>query len=89
MATWCFKTAALNERKSSRYLWYWQIDTHDALLFTAIKLFPTLDDCVADARDQGFRGQLSVPTAVGHPAVITWSEDAEGISTVRIDQRAA
>ena len=89
MATWCFKTAALNERNSSRYLWYWQIDTHDALLFTAIKLFSTLDECVADARDQGFRGQLAVPHGVAHPALITWTEDAHGASTTRIGQRAA
>ena len=89
MATWCFKTAALNERNSSRYLWYWQIDTHDAMLFTAIKLFPTLDECVADARHQGFYGHLALPGGVNHPAVITWSDDDGGISTTRIDQRAA
>jgi hypothetical protein len=89
MATWCFKSAALNERNSSRYLWYWQIDTHDALLFTAIKLFPTLDECVDDARGQGFYGQLTLPDAVNHPAVITWTDDGDGISTTRIDQQAA
>ena len=89
MATWCFKTAALNERNSSRYLWYWQIDTHDTLLFTAIKLFATLDECVTDARDQGFRGSLALPADVAHPALITWTEDADGVSTTRIDQRAA
>ena len=89
MATWCFKTAALNERKSSRYLWYWQIDTQDAMLFTAIKLFSTLDECVADAREQGFGGQLTLPASVAHPAVITWSEGADGVSTTRIDERAA
>ena len=89
MATWSFKTAALNERNSSRYLWYWQIDTQDTLLFTAIKLFPTLDDCVADARDQGFGGHLTLPASVVHPAVITWTEDSDGISTTRVEQRAA
>ena len=89
MATWCFKTAALNERNSSRHLWYWQIDTQDTLLFTAIRLFGTLAECVADARDQGFRGQLTLPVAVSHPAVITWTEDSDGLSTTRIDQRAA
>ena len=89
MATWCFKTAALNQRKASRYLWYWQIDTQDAMLFTAIKLFSTLDECVADAREQGFAGDLTLPAPVAHPAVITWSEDADGVSTTRVDQRAA
>jgi hypothetical protein len=89
MATWCFKTAALNERNSSRYLWYWQIDTHDALLFTAIRLFATLDECVADARHHGFGGHLTLPESVLHPALITWSEDADGVSTTRIDQQAA
>jgi hypothetical protein len=89
MATWCFKTAALNERNSSRYLWYWQIDTQDALLFTAIKLFPTLDECVVDARQQGFLGHLTLSHAVSHPALITWTEDGDGSSTTRIDQQAA
>ena len=89
MATWCFKTAALNARNSSRHLWYWQIDTHDALLFTAIKLFPTLDECVSDARNQGFSGQLTLPASVAHPAVITWTEGINGSSTTRIDERAA
>jgi hypothetical protein len=89
MATWSFKTAALNERNSSRYLWYWQIDSQDTLLFTGIKLFPTLDDCVTDAREHGFRGHLTLPASVSHPVIVTWSEDAEGISTTRIDQRAA
>ena len=89
MAVWCFKTAALNERNSSRHLWYWQIDTDDTLLLTAIRLFGTLEECVADARGQGFRGQLTLPAAVSHPAVITWSEDGDGVSTTRINQRAA
>jgi hypothetical protein len=89
MATWCFKTAALNERNSSRYLWYWQIDTQDALLFTAIRLFSTLEECVTDARDQGFRGHLTLSSTVSHPALITWSEDADGVSTTRVGQRAA
>ena len=89
MATWCFKTAALNERNSSRHLWYWQIDTQDAMLFTAIRLFGTLDECVADARGQGFGGQLTLSAAVAHPAVITWTEDGDGVSTTHIDQRAA
>ena len=42
MATWCFKTAALNGRNASRHLWYWQVDTDSALLLTAIKLFASL-----------------------------------------------
>ena len=89
MATWCFKTAALNERNSSRYLWYWQIDMQDALLFTAIKLFSSLEECVADARQNGFGGQLTLPVAVSHPAVVTWIEGDDGVSTTRIDQQAA
>lgn len=89
MATWCFKTAALNARNSSRHLWYWQIDSDATVVFTGIKLFATLDECVADARTHGFRGVLNVPADIAHPAVVTCTEDAAGGSVTKIEQRAA
>lgn len=89
MATWCFKTAALNARNSARHLWYWQIDSDTTVVFTGIRLFATLDECVADARTQGFRGVLNVPDDIGHPAVVTCTEDASGASVTTIDRRAA
>src|SRR5687767_7571172 len=49
MAKWYFKTAALNARNSSRHLWYWQIDSDATVIFTGIRLFATLSECVADA----------------------------------------
>ena len=89
MATWCFKTAALNERSSSRHLWYWQVDTQSTLLLTAIKLFANLEECVADARAHGFKGVLQLPPEVLHPASVTWSDEAQGEARPAADQRVA
>ena len=55
----------------------------------ALPVSVTLDECVDDARGQGFQGHLTLPVEVAHPAVITWTEDSDGLSTTRIDQRAA
>lgn len=89
MATWCFKTAALNERSSLRHLWYWQVDTQSTLLLTAIKLFASLEECVADARAHGFKGVLQVSAEVLHPATLTWSDEAQAASAPSVDQRVA
>lgn len=89
MATWCFKTAALNERTSSRHLWYWQVDTESALLLTAIKLFASLEECVADARAHGFKGMLQLPAELSHPASLTWNDQDDGASAPSVDQRVA
>lgn len=89
MAKWFFKTAALNARNSSRHLWYWQIDSDTTVIFTGIRLFATLADCVADARTQGFRGMLNVPNDIAHPVVVTCTEDASGACVTTIDKQAA
>jgi hypothetical protein len=78
MATWCFKTAALNTRRSSDYFWYWQVDTAHTLLLTALKLFPTLEECVADACRNGFRGTVQMTEGLGHPAIIKWADEVDG-----------
>ena len=76
MAKWCFKTAARHTRYSCTHQWYWQLDTDHSLLLTSIKLFGTLDECIADAQANGFRGALYVPGNLTFPAVLTWEEGA-------------
>jgi hypothetical protein len=76
MSTWCFKTATRQTRESSTHQWYWQLNAGHSPLLTSIRLFPTLDDCVADAQENGFRGALHVPEIVTYPAVLTWTEGA-------------
>lgn len=75
MPTWCFKSAAQRTRYSSTHQWYWQIDTqHTLIAVTSKRLFRTLEECVADARDNGFRGGVDVPDEVAHPTVISCEE---------------
>ena len=69
MAAWCFKTATRQARYSSAQ-WYWQIDAQHALL-TSTRLFATLEECVADAQKNGFRGTIDRDSARTPPAVIT------------------
>ena len=76
MATWCFKTAARYTRYSFTHHWYWQLDTHHSLLLTSMKLFRSLEECVADAQANGFPGALEVPENLIFPAVLTWEEGA-------------
>jgi hypothetical protein len=75
MPTWCFKTAARTTRDSTVHLWYWQIDTQHALIaVTSPRLFTTIDDCIADARENGFRGKVEIPDGAELPATITCEE---------------
>lgn len=77
MPTWCFKstTQYLRDPQSAPHFWYWQIDTQHAIFaITSPKLFPTLDACVMDARENGFRGELEQPDDLAHPAVLVCEE---------------
>jgi hypothetical protein len=75
MPTWCFKTATRQIRASVVHHWYWQIDTqHTLIAITSNRLFDTIEECIADARDSGFRGEVEVPGAISHPAMITCEE---------------
>ena len=75
MPSWCFKTATRSTRESVVHRWYWQIDTqHTLIAVTSTKLFETIDACIADARDNGFRGEVDVPDAITLPAMITCEE---------------
>jgi len=75
MPTWCFKSAAQRTRFSSTQQWYWQIDTqHTLIAITSTRLFPTIDECIANARENGFRGDVDVPEDIEFPALITCQE---------------
>ena len=75
MPTWCFKSAAQRTRHSSTQSWYWQIDTsHNLIAITSPRLFATIDECIHDARENGFRGAVDVPEEPMHPTVITCEE---------------
>lgn len=72
MPTWCFKSAAQRTRLTSSNPWYWQIDTqHTMIAITSKRLFPSIEECIADARENGFQGEVDVPQEVVHPALIT------------------
>ena len=75
MPTWCFKATASRSRPPSTHQWYWQIDTSHALIaITSTRLFDSIEDCVADARDNGFLGAVELPATLDDTSVITCEE---------------
>ena len=87
MAAWSFKTATRQTRDSLAHQWYWQIDAQHALL-TSTRLFATLEDCVADAQKNGFRGAVDRDSVHAHPTVITTGETDDVEALVRRAQTA-
>lgn len=91
MPIWCFKTAARRTRVSSSHDWYWQIDTQHALIaITSTRLFATIELCVANARENGFRGAVELAGSMTHPAMITCEEGdyVHGIVQRSVTERA-
>jgi hypothetical protein len=76
METWCFKTATRHTRESETHQWYWQLDAGNSFLLTSMRLFPSLEECVLDAREKGFDGALHVPSMLSYPVTLTWTEGA-------------
>ena len=75
MPTWCFKSVEQRTQDSSTHQWYWQIDTqHTLIAITSKRLFQTIEECIADARESGFRGEVDVPGDLSLPAMITCEE---------------
>jgi hypothetical protein len=74
MPTWCFKAAA-KPAPGAFPRWYWQIDTnHSMIAITSNELFPTLEECIANARQNGFLGRVDVPADIDESSVITCQE---------------
>jgi len=75
MPTWCFKAAARRTPEPSAPQWYWQIDTnHTMIAITSTRLFDSIEECIADARDNGFRGEVEIPATLDASSVITCEE---------------
>lgn len=76
MPTWCFKAAARRTREIATTLqWYWQIDTNHALIAISSKqMFDTIQECIANARENGFRGEVTIPAVIDDTTVITCEE---------------
>lgn len=75
MPTWSFKTAERHTRDTSTRGWYWQIDTSHAMIAIAsTRLFPTVGECIANARQNGFRGEVEIPETLTDATVITCEE---------------
>lgn len=91
MPNWCFKTAARRTRETSSHDWYWQIDTdHTLIAITSMRLFPTIEECIVNARENGFRGEVAMPGTLTHPAMITCNEGdyVHGIVQRSVSERA-
>lgn len=91
MPAWCFKTAARQTRESSTHQWYWQIDTsHTLIAITSMRLFASIEECIADARDSGFRGEVEIPETFSHPQNIICEEGdyVHGIVRKSVSDRA-
>lgn len=59
MATWSFKTLAHSTGdETPGNMWYWRHETGLPLAPASTELFQTLDECAADARNNGFRGTV-------------------------------
>ena len=55
--------------------WYWQIDTqHTLIAVTSPQLFETIEGCIANARENGFRGAVEIPESISLPAMISCEE---------------
>ena len=89
MPTWCFKTADRYTRHTHTRQWYWQISAEDMLSPASMRLFPTIDECVTDAKVHGFEGEIDMPKTLSHPAVITCDQDdyVEGVAQRVLMQR--
>jgi hypothetical protein len=75
MPTWCFKTAESRTGAAVNHQWFWQIDSDETpIAILSSRQFATLDDCIAHAREHGFRGVVHVPPMLTYPAVIRCDE---------------
>ena len=75
MATWCFMTEQSADR-ATPHRWYWQIETDATpIAILSSRVFASLDECIAHARENGFRADVEVPDTFTYPAVIRCPDD--------------
>jgi hypothetical protein len=83
MVTWTFKTVADEAGEATGEKWYWRANMEPPALVTSAQLFRTLDECTADARNNGFRGTvLALGDSLCHPFML-------GIEEPRTEIRAS
>ena len=76
MPTWCFKTADSTPGAALGHEWFWQIDSDETpIAILSSRYFATLEECIAHAREHGFRGDVDMPGTVTYPAVIRCGEE--------------
>ena len=58
MPTWCFRTADSTPGAALGQEWFWQIDSEETpIAILSSRNFATLEECIAHAREHGFRGE--------------------------------
>jgi hypothetical protein len=63
---------------SVAHMWQWRIEMEGALIRRSSSFFYILDDCVRDAQENGFEGQLSDNSSYGHKGYRVESADDKG-----------
>ena len=75
MPTWCFKTTE-STAPAGVAQWFWEIDSEETrIAILSSRVFASLDECIAHARENGFRGDVEVPHRLTHPTVIRCEEE--------------
>ena len=75
MPTWYFKTEQSSD-PAAPHQWYWQIETDAApIAILSSRVFASLNECVAHARENGFRADIDVPQTMTYPAAIRCEDD--------------
>ena len=55
---WVFRPASHNDGQSTAQLWSWHASLADGRTTSSVLLFETLSDCVRDAQQHGFTGDV-------------------------------
>jgi hypothetical protein len=68
---------------SVAHLWQWRIELEGAVVRRSGAFFYTLDDCIRDAQEHGFKAQLSASDSFGQTSYRMDSPDDDGNPTPR------
>ena len=79
--TWVFRPAARTDGQSTAQLWRWHASLADGRTTSSVLLFETLADCVRDAQQHGFSGEVDPANGSFTPTGYEISVAAIGSST--------
>ena len=79
--TWVFRPASRNDGQSTAQLWRWHASHADGRTTSSVLLFETLADCVRDAQQHGFSGDVDPANGSFTPAGYEISVVGFGSST--------